>query len=288
MEISRRNVLLLALVIGIIIAALTASVQDTAPEPAIKPEPDAVTNLNLLAVYELELFGSEPGPGQETEPVTVSEPEPGPGPEPNPEPDPVTDLVTEPGTESGLEPEPNPEPEPGPTHGVPEPIQIVVVAPPVIPDAPVIPDIPEEVETPESEEILDRVERYNAQPGVPVPKEGAVAGNVNRVHSSNTMEINGVLLRLSGVSGLDEDDADFDEARQSLMRLCPVGSLALYDSPKRAPDEQGRISTKVWCYGYPSVTPLATVNEVMKEAPYDLIGRDCAAPHEGRLLGCTY
>ena len=287
MELSRRNILLLVLAAGIVIAALTASINDTAPEPAVKPKPDAVTNPNPLAVYELGLVGPEPGPGQEPgqEPGQVTASEPEVEPEPTPEPDPGT----EPGIEPESEPEPTPEPEPEPTHGVFEPIQIVVVAPPpAIPDAPAIPDIPEEVETPESEEILDRVERYNARPGVPVPKEGAAAGNVNRVHSSNTMEINGVLLRLSGVSGLDADDADFDEARQALMRLCPVGSLALYDSPKRAPDDQGRISTKVWCYGYPSVTPLATVNEVMKEAPYDLIGRGCAAPHEGRLLGCTY
>ena len=143
-----------------------------------------------------------------------------------------------------------------------------------IPEIPItIPTPPEEIPEIPEKEIQDKVDRYNADPGTPVPAKGAVSGNVERVIAGNMIKINGIEIRLSGVSNTNDGNADL--WRQALMRLCPVDSLALYKG------------STVWCYGYPVTAPLASVNEVMSEADYDIIGRGCSASSDTRLLGCT-
>ena len=180
------------------------------------------------------------------------------------------------------------------TDLIPEPLAIEIIEDPVSPAD--MPEIPATIPTPPAEipsipakVMQDKVDRFNADSGTPVPEKGAAAGTVNKIHSGNVLELNGILVKLRGVDTPDGDDGepDFDQWRQALMRICPVGSLALYDHPNRTPDSQGRISTNVWCYGYPHAAPLASANDVMSEADYDIIGRGCQASHETRLLGCT-
>lgn len=150
--------------------------------------------------------------------------------------------------------------DPEPTIEIPE-IPITIPTPPDD-----IPEIPEKT-------IQDKVDRFNADPGTPVPAKGAISGSVERVIAGNMIKINGIEIRLSGVSNTNDGNADL--WRQALMRLCPVDSLALYKG------------STVWCYGYPVTAPLASVNEVMNEADYDIIGRGCSASSDTRLLGCT-
>ena len=212
----------------------------------------------------------EPEPVPEPEPISIPEPEPVPEPEPIHEPEPVP--------EPELIPEPEPEPDP-----IPEPIEII---PPPIPiPPPEVPDAPEEITNIPQAEIQEKVDRFNAQPGTPIPSKNAISGTVSRVHSGEEMEINGVLLSLRGVNVPTGDGVESDLWRQALMRICPVGSLAIYGGGST--QSSGGISTDVWCYGYPSKPPKASANEVMDEADHTLIGRGCNAPHDTRLLGCT-
>ena len=244
-EFPKKKLILIAAVVAALIVGVVVFMMITAPEPA---------------------------------PKLVLEPEPVSVPEPEPEPEP--EIIIEPEIETMSESEPKPEPESVPDLVlIPEPVVVMIPDPvPVQPSE--IPELPEEVQTEvAAEEILAEVARVKALPGIPVPDANAAAGLIQSVYSSDTLTINGVELTLKGFKGPKEGEADFDEARQALMRLCPVGSLALYDDSRSKAD--------VWCYGYPSTTPLATVSEVMNEADYDIIGHGCHVPHEGRLLGCS-
>ena len=157
-----------------------------------------------------------------------------------------------------------------------------------IPEIPItIPIPPEEIlEIPE-QEIQDKVDRYNADPGTPVPAKNTISGTVTKIQSGNVIELSGVLVKLRGVDAHNEDDPDFNQWREALMRICPVGTLVIHNNPNGTPDSQGRISATVWCYGFPHAPPLASANEVMTEADYDIIGRGCSASSDTRLLGCT-
>lgn len=254
---TRKVMIIAALAVIVLSAAAFTAMQDEAV--SIEPVLEIVPAL-------------EPEPVQE--PVQEQAQELEPAPEPTPEIEPVIEV--------------EPEPEPAPEPVIIEPIEIVPSPVVEIPEPPPeVPSVPDEIPKPPEQEIQEKVDRFDAQPGTPVPKKGAAAGTISRIHSADMMEINGVLLKLSGVRSPNQDGVEFDLWRQALMRICPVGSLALYDNPNRSPDNQGRISTNVWCYGYPSVPPQASANEVMKEADYTIIGRGCSAPHDARLLGCT-
>ena len=127
---------------------------------------------------------------------------------------------------------------------------------------------------------IEAVERYNAEPGLPLPEDGAAAGYIKSIQSANSLTIDGRSFMLFDVDSPAEDDPEFDEARQALMRLCPVDTLMIYE-------ERRATIIILWCYGYPLVPPLSTANQIMNEADYDIIGKNCDVPHEGRLLGCS-
>ena len=163
---------------------------------------------------------------------------------------------------------------------LPEPIKIEIIEDPIpieiqeIPDT--IPEPPDDIPEIPEKTIQDKVDRFNTATGTPVPEKGTTAGSIDRVISGNEIVINGVEIKISGVSATSDDGEDSDQWRQALMRLCPTSSLALYKGGT------------VWCYGYPANPPLASVNEVMTEADYDIIGRGCHVAHDDRLLGCSH
>ena len=171
---------------------------------------------------------------------------------------------------------------------IPENITNMETATETIPETPILTPAPTEEIPPISEkEIKDKGDRFNADPGTPVPAKGTISGTVTEIPSGNVLDLSGVLVKLRGVDTHDEDDPDFNQWREALMRICPVGTLVLHNNPQGTPDSQGRISATVWCYGFPHAPPLATANEVMTEADFDIIGRGCSASSDTRLLGCT-
>ena len=264
-ELSRKTVLVIAAVVIISAGSVLVILPDllAVEKPTIAPAPEPV---------------AEPEPAPEPEPETVELEE-----ETKEEAVLEAEIILEPETVEQIIPElvidPIPEPldieiveDPVPVANIPEP-PIIIPAPPNE-----IPEIPEKV-------IQNKVDRYNANLGTPIPEKNTAAGIISKIHSANMMEINGILVKLRDVDIPNESDSE--QWREALMRICPVGSLALYDGANRTPNSQGVILANVWCYGYPNAPPLASTNEVMTETDYDIIGRGCSASNDTRLLGCT-
>ena len=132
----------------IIIAALVAIVLSAVAFTAMQDE--AVSIEPVLEIAPV----LEPEPALAPEPAQKLEP----APEPAPEIEPVIEV--------------EPEPEPAPEPVIIEPIEIV--PPPVveIPEPPPeVPSVPDEIPKPPEQEIQERVDRFDAQPGTPVPKK---------------------------------------------------------------------------------------------------------------------
>ena len=116
------------------------------------------------------------------------------------------------------------------------------------------PPDPEEVSEPGAD-ILEKVEEFKSIPSEPVP-DGATSGTVTWVVTGNIININEVLIHLTGVpaGGVSE--------RDDLMRECPRDTLVLYVLTSRT-DSDGNAYGKVWCYGYPPAKPETTVNNIL-------------------------
>ncbi len=118
------------------------------------------------------------------------------------------------------------------------------------------PPDPEDVTQPGAD-ILEKVEEFKKIPAEPVP-DGATSGTVTWVLTGNTININEVLIHLTGVpAGGGVGDRD------KLMRECPRDTLVLYTLDGRA-DSDGSKYGKVWCYGYPPTPPENSVNSILK------------------------
>ena len=114
---------------------------------------------------------------------------------------------------------------------------------------------PEDVAGPGAD-ILKEADEFKKTPPEQIP-DGAMSGTVTWVLTGNTINVNGVVIRLTGVPSGGADDRD------GLMRECPRGTLALYTLDGRTDSEGGRYG-KVWCYGYPPTPPGTNVNDIFK------------------------
>ena len=114
---------------------------------------------------------------------------------------------------------------------------------------------PEDVTQPGAD-ILERVEEFKKIPSEPVPT-GATSGTVTWVVAGNVININEVMIHLTGVKSGGVSDRD------ALMGECPRDTLALYVLTGRT-DPDGNSYGKVWCYGYPPTKPDTTVNNILK------------------------
>ena len=117
------------------------------------------------------------------------------------------------------------------------------------------PPDPEEVSEPGAV-ILEKVEEFKSIPSEPVP-DGATSGTVTWVVTGNLININEVMVHLTGVLAGGVGDRD------DLMRECPRDTLVLYTLDGRT-DPDGNKYGKVWCYGYPSTQPETSVNNILK------------------------
>lgn len=105
-------------------------------------------------------------------------------------------------------------------------------------------------------DILKEAEEFKKASAEPIP-DGAVSGTVTWVLTGNTINVNGAIIRLTGVPPGGAGDRD------GLMRECPRDTLALYTLDGRTDSEGGRYG-KVWCYGYPPTPPEASVNDILR------------------------
>lgn len=114
---------------------------------------------------------------------------------------------------------------------------------------------PEEVSQPGAD-ILEKAEEFKKIPSEPIPN-GATSGTITWVVTGNIININEVMIHLTGVEAGGVSDRD------DLMRECPRDTLALYVLTG-GKDSDGNTYGKVWCYGYPPTKPDTTVNNILK------------------------
>ena len=114
---------------------------------------------------------------------------------------------------------------------------------------------PEDVSQ-QSADILERAEEFKKIPSEPVPA-GAVSGTITWVVTGNVVNINEVMIHLTGVKAGGISDRDY------LMGECPRDTLALYVLTG-SKDSEGNSYGKVWCYGYPPTQPDTTINNILK------------------------
>lgn len=73
-------------------------------------------------------------------------------------------------------------------------------------------------------------------------------GVVNRVIDGDTLDVNGVRIRLVLVDAPERDTREGPSSTEYLRQLCPVGSAALVDQDDlQRTDAYGRTLAVVWC-----------------------------------------
>ena len=99
---------------------------------------------------------------------------------------------------------------------------------------------------------------------------GCFAGTVTHIVDGDTLDVNGVRVRLVLVDAPERDTQEGPAAMRHLLELCPVGSEAeVYRDWLQPTDEFGRTLAVVWCAG-------KRVNEEMIRSGHaQLYGRFC-------------
>jgi micrococcal nuclease len=78
-------------------------------------------------------------------------------------------------------------------------------------------------------------------------------GNITKVVDGDTVDVNGIRIRLSLVDTPERGQANFTEAKNLVSKLCPVGSTALVDQDdKQRGGSLGRMVGDVFCNYNPS------------------------------------
>lgn len=79
---------------------------------------------------------------------------------------------------------------------------------------------------------------------------GCLTGQVNRVVDGDTLEIDGVMVRLALVNAPEMDTAEGVAAAAFARSVCPAGSLAVLDEDDgQREGSYGRMIAEVWCGG---------------------------------------
>jgi micrococcal nuclease len=75
-------------------------------------------------------------------------------------------------------------------------------------------------------------------------------GKVTRIIDGDTIEVDGIRVRLVGVNTPERGEPGFNEATEFVRSLCPVGSIAGLDIDDKEPtDKYGRTLAVVYCGG---------------------------------------
>ena len=97
-----------------------------------------------------------------------------------------------------------------------------------------------------------------------IPYGTALGGKVTKIVDGDTLDIDGTRIRLALVNTPERAETGYAEATKFTRLHCPVGSTAMYDMDDGQRDgSYGRVIAKVWCFGYPVVTPSTSLNAML-------------------------
>ncbi len=100
-----------------------------------------------------------------------------------------------------------------------------------------------------------------------IPYKTASGGKVTRIVDGDTLDIDGIRIRLALVNTPESGEAGYKEATAFTAKHCPVGSTAMYDVDNgQKGGSYGRVIGKVWCFGYPVQTPETSLNAMLIDA----------------------
>ncbi len=92
----------------------------------------------------------------------------------------------------------------------------------------------------------------------------AKSGVVTKIVDGDTLDIDGIRIRLALVNTPERDESGYAKATAFTQKHCPVGSTALYDADDgQKQGSHGRVIGKVWCMGYPIQTPDSSLNSLL-------------------------
>jgi len=88
------------------------------------------------------------------------------------------------------------------------------------------------------------------QTGACSGKALCIVGKVTAVIDGDTLEINGIRIRLALVNTPEKNEPGYEEAKEFTKRVCAVGISAVADQDDSQPyDKYGRVVAKVICDG---------------------------------------
>lgn len=121
------------------------------------------------------------------------------------------------------------------------------------------------------------VSRDVSQDGI-IPYSIAKGGKVTKIVDGDTLDIDGIRIRLALVNTPESGESGYAQATAFTRSHCPVGSTAMYDMDDNQKDgSYGRIIAKVWCFGYPVETPENSLNALLIDSGHaEILSRFCS------------
>jgi micrococcal nuclease len=95
-------------------------------------------------------------------------------------------------------------------------------------------------------------------------------GNITKVVDGDTVDINGIRIRLSLVDTPEVGQTNYSEAKNLAIQLCPIGSMALVDQDDgQKGGSYGRMIGEVYCnYNHSNRNITKNLNEEMLKSGY--------------------
>ena len=112
-----------------------------------------------------------------------------------------------------------------------------------------------------------------------IPYSTAFGGKVTKIVDGDTLDVDGVRIRLALVNTPERGEPGYAEATAFTRHNCPVGSTAMYDADDgQTGGSHGRVIGKVWCFGHPVETPDTSLNAMLIHAGHaEILSRFCSA-----------
>lgn len=115
--------------------------------------------------------------------------------------------------------------------------------------------------------------------------KGAAAcflGNVTKVVDGDTLDVNGIRIRLSLINTPEVGMKNYTEAKDLALKLCPVGSMALVDQDDgQTRGSYGRMIGEVYCNFKAGVENLTLTKnlseEMLKSGLAEMLTKYCAS-----------